>query len=200
MNMLMRELSVEETVQVSGGDQVVTYYDRDAQGVGGTVTERWSDDGTKFFGMTISYDTGSAWDQDWFICAGMSVWVGAGFCTDGTSLYGYFVVSPGEVPGLNSFDVTVGVASDSNSYLTGPGVSANGVPGAGVSLNPDGSVAASAWTFGTPGGGATFGFNISEAFKQIGRDISDGLYNTFGRPYDGPVDDGGGGGEVTNPN
>jgi hypothetical protein len=57
----MRDLSVDEMHIVAGGDQLVSYRDRD----GSLVTERWSDDGSRFISLHADYGGGRAFDWTW---------------------------------------------------------------------------------------------------------------------------------------
>ncbi len=60
----------------------------------------------------------------------------------------------------------------------------NGLPGAGVSFNPDGSLASTAWVTGTPGASVTYGVDLTDLAGRVGSMLSDGIYDMLGRPYD----------------
>lgn len=83
-------------------------------------------------------------------------------------------------------DITIGQATDVKAYLSGVAIAANGLPGAGASYNPDGSVAATAWVTGTPGVSASYGTNFTNWAEGVVQGLADGLYDQFGRPYDAP--------------
>jgi hypothetical protein len=67
-----RELTPEEIALVAGGTQTRTYWDGDSW-----VTERWSDDGSQFYGLTADYDTPAPTDYDYWE-VGFSFGIGFG--------------------------------------------------------------------------------------------------------------------------
>jgi hypothetical protein len=90
-------------------------------------------------------------------------------------------------------DVTVGQSDDVAGYLTGLSASANGQPGMGVSFNPDGTIASTAWVTGTPGASITYGVNVDEWLSSALEEVARGIYEQLGSPYDPPSGGGGDG-------
>jgi hypothetical protein len=84
-------------------------------------------------------------------------------------------------------DATVDrIYGESQNYLNGFPIGGNGLPGGGVSFDSNGPQALSLQT-GTPGGGLTYGADVS-IFKRFVSSFTSvftsGFYNMAGRPYD----------------
>lgn len=119
-----------------------------------------------------------------FACVGGNLGLAGGGCFGDGDAYLYTGLA--WPPGM---DVEVGHAPGGVAgYLKGWSGSATGLPGAGIGFS-DGKPSSNAWTVGTPGVSATYGMSIgdiADRFRAAGEDISEGVYNMLGRPYDDP--------------
>lgn len=175
---IMRELSVEELDLVGGGNNTHSYEVDD-----GRLWKNTYDANGNFLSTTAIADVGS--NAGWFVSGGLSLgygaWgVGGGFSYGGGDIYAH----SGGGYGL-PVDLTVGYATDVDAYLTGHGVSWNGLPaGGGLAFDENGNVVASAVTWGLPGGGYSYGVNASDGLSNAVNEVSNGLYQMMGSPYD----------------
>jgi hypothetical protein len=189
MERKMRNLSSQEIEMVGGGTDS-TYMNGTT-----TVTEHY-DSNNNWLSVTYvnsdgsgSYFDGSTYSRwsapdfgigDYFACIGISSYAAGGFCYSDGHLYSYVGGSVGPSP----VDLTFGTSADADAFLEGWSVAGNGLPGAGVSFNDDGTVAATAWVTGTPGGSITYGVDLNDLATRVGSMLSDGFYNWADRPYD----------------
>jgi hypothetical protein len=193
-NVGLRELNPEETLLVAGGDYTTTNTDPD----GAVITARYNDAGF-LQELTADYSNSSAtsasWSDDLFACVGVSEIGAFGACYGAGDIYIYGGGGIG-VDGI-PVDVTIGYSDNVAGILNGWSTTANGQPGFAASLNSDGSVAAMAYTVGTPGVSETYGMSLTEieaAFSNAATEVSTGLYHMMGSPYDPPSGGGGDGG------
>jgi len=70
--------------------------------------------------------------------------------------------------------VTGGITPDADAYLGGPGISGNGFPGGGLSFDTTG-VNAWALQVGTPGVEASWGFNLTDAYRNGAAAVDHGI-------------------------
>lgn len=127
-----------------------------------------------------------------FSCVGGSYFGTGGVCRTFRGEY-YLYAGVSYPPGG---DFSLGYAYNSaEDALPGFSISGNGFPGASFSVSKQGLLP-NAWTYGTPGGSATYTISItdiSSTLSGIGQHasnvfgtFSNGFYNMAGRPYDAP--------------
>ena len=161
------------------GTQALAYIDKYGSWMQGTTLVYASD------WQSIARNDLNSLSNNLFLCGGYSVIVTSGFCATSGDIYYYSgVTTPGP-------EVQLGYApGGADEYVNGLTVSANGLPGFGAS--PTKGIPY-AWVVGTPFGGVTYSYPLSQirlpslGFVHDFLDVfSEGFYNMAGRPYDPP--------------
>jgi hypothetical protein len=162
----LRELNPEEMLLVAGGDYTTVNTDPD----GAVITAHYNDAGF-LQSLTADYSGAgsSSLADNLFACIGAAEVFAVGACWGAGDLYVYGGLGGGPSP----VDVTIGYSDNVASILSGPSAAVSGQEGFVESFNPDGSIAATAFTFGAPGGQLTWGDTATNVMAELDSTVAE---------------------------